>query len=482
MKNTSLAVVVAAVTMGLAVMVIAWRWSAAETPSLIDVGQSRDTPLAVVEPRAELVVPRLTAPAPGRVPVGDVHPAEPAVRSGPSLVTATEAMALPETPAQVKVRVRVVDVTGKPLVHVLVAVTVRLYSDGSGGRTSIEPMDFSVEPVTSSSWIALTDETGTIVVFLDRELFPELYNSILIEHRDAGLNAWVEGLVLPSVGILDLGTVMLLKPSERYPVPIVRGTLLDPMGEPVPGARGTVSDTRWISQDSTGGKDIERSWPARADGEVVIDADGTFDAFGPSGAESLELTFTADGFDEEYASSVASGTDGLRVVMARRLYWSGKLVVPGDGPPVSEYGVWISEEGRGSGVSPAASGRFRAVGSSRSVELKVCHPSLGAVLYLRDFGIQATEDGDLGVVDIRAHVQVIDAICMAADGAPWSAQEMEIRYVDGGAEKTVSIVTDGDGRLLGVLPVSASAVRVGRRGVEAAEVFMGAGQMRWTLR
>jgi len=134
------------------------------------------------------------------------------------------------------------------------------------------------------------------------------------------------------------------------------------------------------------------------------------------------------------------------------MQWKGVLVVPAHGPSVTEYGVWVTQDGGGLGVSPEPSGVFGAVGSSRALSIEVRYPSLGVRLMDQELIITPTEEGGIGQIDLRGVVWVFDAIITDEKDQPHTDMGMHLQAQGMSAISPDGFMTDSEGRLHLVLP------------------------------
>ncbi len=152
----------------------------------------------------------------------------------------------------------------------------------------------------------------------------------------------------------------------------------------------------------------------------------------------------------------------MAVTLRKRLQLGGKLVVPAHGPPVQDYGLWVSQEGGGIGIRPDKEGNFSGQGSSASLEIKVTYPTMGVVLFQREMLVAPTEAAGIGSIVLTDIVQVLDVVVTDAQGAPLVSQEW---HIEGEGLETIQahFASDEKGRLVAVFPMDAKRVKLSKR-------------------
>ena len=277
--------------------------------------------------------------------------------------------------------------------------------------------------------------------------------SLRVQDTQSGAWCWSGVVLLPERGELDIGTLHLTLPRELYPAALATGRVGDTRMAPIPGVVGFVS-ARNIYVDGEEPEERTELW----EGEVVIEANGYFAAYGPPTSNDLTLLFAAQGYQEEDLQQIQVPTHGLEVSLARRIRLRGRLLVPEQGPPVTSYGVWLSEGGMGMGISPRADGTFSAIGSTRSIEVKITQPGLGLVLFREMFALSPETDGELGTIDLRSLVKSLDLLLVDAADAPIANEVVwiEVKDVEPAAgEPRGQAPTDANGRLFVAVPAAA---------------------------
>ena len=297
---------------------------------------------------------------------------------------------------------------------------------------------------------ARTDGKGRALFALPPEMDHPAPASVRLRDPERWASGWVHGVTFLDEGTTELGTVTLSEPRELFPVPLVTGWVHDGSGEPVSGVQGTVHPT-WFQID---GEDHGGGWPPREEGQVHIEPDGSFQAFGPRSPQGVSLVFYAPGYDEHHDFQLETPTFDHEVVLARRIRLTGRLFVPENGPPVERYGVWLSQEGKGIGISPREDGRFDAIGSTHSLRVGIAGPNMGFTLYSEDFAAPPTDDGSLGDIDVRPLTRVLDLLLVDDQGDPLAEYGLQVS-LEAPEHQSKSVRSDEQGRLLVPLPVQA---------------------------
>ena len=271
-------------------------------------------------------------------------------------------------------------------------------------------------------------------------------------------------------GSFDAGDVVVAEPRELHPEPILTGRVVDEHDQPIPQAVGALSEIYTTHSGELLDPTPRRPWTC----QVVVEADGAFKAYGPLD-RNVDAWFCmyAEGFEEHMGSWLSLPRFDLQVVLPRVVRLRGILRVPAAGPPLTEYGVWISGENGGIGISPDAEGRFSAIGNTRSLEFSVTHPGLGVQLYRETFAISPQCDGDIGVIDLRSDLWVVDLELIDNEGQPLADREVTIR-LGAGLGHADGYRTDGAGRLLTVLPRSVQEAEIGLKNQTALPVNLSA--------
>ncbi len=234
--------------------------------------------------------------------------------------------------APVVLHLRAIDNTGLPLAGQVVGVSVDLFQVPEHGLTSHPPFPSAAPPGHRGGAVRETESNGHVSVTLKRELFPDRINVIRVRNEDDSLATIRKAVVVPTNGIIDLGDVRLLRPSQRFPATIASGTILDHAGQPIHAVSGHV-DTTLIAaliQDfdveiASGTAIVDpvvlMPWIRPTDFEVVISPHGTFRVHGPDfdlGRVDREptpfaLKWSAPGFMDQVVLGLRSGARGVRV-------------------------------------------------------------------------------------------------------------------------------------------------------------------------
>ncbi len=300
------------------------------------------------------------------------------------------------------------------------------------------------------------DSSGTRTARLELADAGEYSIAIWISQDSLERKGWAEPFAVHAGALVDVGRLKIYSTQEKYPVPIISGRVRSETEEPIANLMASLSVSRFVEDPEPDGSTL---WPARESGQVVFDEFGNFEAFGPSNLHAVDLTLMAPGYEQEFFMGLAVPRFGLQVLMRKRLRLKGTLLVPAHGPPVQSFGVWISQEGRGTGVSPRSDGRFSAVGTSAALEIKVCHPSMGMVLFREEFLTIPSEKIGIGVVDLTDLVRVLDLLVVDAEGEPLRKQDLTVR-AEGVETVGGQVKTDEEGRLLTVVPLRIETVQV----------------------
>lgn len=314
-------------------------------------------------------------------------------------------------------------------------------------------------PVTHTvPFLVQTDAQGRIerpIPFSSEDL---QFIALWLYDPESQAKAWIDPVAIAPGESIDLGRVALLQVRERFPVPLLAGRVLDSDRQPVSGVSGNLNRSAF-SEDPDDGIDPP-PWPGGFGTQFVFEANGRFAAYGPPGIEYADVTFSADGFELEHFIGLPIPSLDLQVEMARRLRLRGTLLVPEGGPDVREYGVWISQGDRGTGITAAADGSFYALGSTRSLRLQITHPTLGTTVYTQEFATVPNEDAGLGMIDLRQRLRVIDVRFTNAFGEPVAKQELHVE-AEGAASNGGQYHTDKAGRFLAVMPFEVPTLRIG---------------------
>lgn len=294
----------------------------------------------------------------------------------------------------------------------------------------------------------------------------------LLKITEVGRQAygWLEGLEVPMLGIFDGGDVVVSEPRELHPEPILTGWVFDQADQPIPQAAGFLSEMH----TSVSGEEVDTTPRKPWTCQVVVAEDGSFKAYGPLDRDiDAMFTMAAVGFEDHMEFGLSLPRFDLRVVLSRVVNLRGILLVPPDGPPLTEYGVWISDENGGTGISPNAEGRFSAIGNTRSLEISVTHPGLGVKLFRETFALSPQSDGDIGVIDLRPDLWVVDLKLIDSEGQPLANREITIS-LGADLERSDWYRTDGEGRLLTVLPRSSQQAEIGLTNHKSVPVTLAA--------
>ena len=348
--------------------------------------------------------------------------------------------------------IRALDGEGEPWATSQVMLQFEPYTTPILGGETGTP---SPEPPSSSPTVVTVDHEGE-GHFRGRWLnatHPPQGWALTVMGPDRIARAWIEPVHLPEQGSHDFGTVTLLTPRERFPNRLVQGTVLSDAGEPIPSVMGVIAPTH------------SGTWGPREEGQVIVHADGRFEAYGPPSPDGVQITFLAPNYQDETYGPLDTPHTGLEAVLAKYVLWKGTLLVPEHGPPITEYGVWVTQAGRGIGTSPQKDGSLRAFGSSQALAIQITHPGFGTKLLEQELVVRPTEEEGLGVIDLRGLVWVLDVVLVDESGQPWKNQNLQVN----GEASLVSFgqfTTDGEGRLLTVFPTTQEVITLGRDGHE----------------
>jgi hypothetical protein len=316
---------------------------------------------------------------------------------------------------------------------------------------------------------AASDKEGRALFSLPSDLDCDLR---LLEISEVGREArgWLEGLDVPIAGIFDGGDVVVAEPRELHPEPILAGWVVDQSDQPIAKAVGSLSEIHMSISGEAVASTPRKPWTC----QVVVSPDGSFQAYGPPpNFGQASFFMAAEGFEEHLDFGLSLPRFDYRVVLSRVIHLRGVLLVPADGPPVTEYGVWLSDGGGGTGISPDEEGRFSAIGSTRSLDISVTHPGLGIKVYIETFALSPQSDGDIGTIDLRSSLWVVDLRLLNRAGAPLADKELTLTLPDELGHSDW-YRTDAAGRLRTVLPRSAGHVDLSTAGVKVATLSLAA--------
>ena len=326
-------------------------------------------------------------------------------------------------------------------------------------------------PVTHTiPFLETTDDEGRIVRPIPFSSESLVYIAMWAWDPETTAKAWVDPVEIAPDADVDLGSVPLLQVRERFPVPWVAGRILNENRQPLERVHGILNESAFYEFDAgeeVGPKPLE--WPGWFGTQFVFEPNGHFAAYGPPGLNLADLSFSSDGYESEHLIAIEVPNLDLQVELAKQLWLRGKLLVPAAGPPVQEYGVWLSQGDRGTGVRAQANGEFAGPGTSRSLRLQITHPSMGHVLYNQEFLSAPNEEAGLGTVDLTQLVQVIDVRLVDSSHKPHAKVDLHME-AEGVQSNGGQYQTDAEGRLWTVLPLDADAIRLGRMGMPKAEV------------
>ncbi len=304
------------------------------------------------------------------------------------------------------------------------------------------------------------------------------------EKRQA--KGWVEPVRVILDGRGDLGTIKIFEAREKYPTPLVSGQALSESGEVPHVLFGSFAQGQDFEVEFSSLGALQAPKRGRDAGQVIIDKEGRFQAYGPDAWKAAEITMLAPGYMNANQHLSELPVAGVQLTLYRRLQLKGKLIVPSNGPSIQEYGVWLSQPGTGIGIRPKADGTFSGQGTTQSLNLKISHPTMGTVLYKEEFVSPPNEETSLGTIDLRPLVQIVDFTLLDADGNPLANRAISIE-----AEELESIAsqykTDADGRLLTLMPRHITAIKISKQGSfsqaegQSVELLLPASPTRLTL-
>lgn len=229
----------------------------------------------------------------------------------------------------VTLHLRAINKAGSPLAGQVVGVSVDLFLDLERGIITSHPLvPSAAQPAKRGGAVRETEPDGRVLITLDRDLFPDRLNVIRIRSEDDRLAAIRKNVVVPANGVIDLGDVRLLRPSDRFPATIASGTVLDHAGQPIELVTAKVNpayvhdfDVEISSAAAIVDPVVLNPWRRLTDFEVVISRHGSFRVHGPDfdlgrvdrGPTPFALEWEAPGFTSVIWSGLKYGARGLRV-------------------------------------------------------------------------------------------------------------------------------------------------------------------------
>ncbi len=359
-------------------------------------------------------------------------------------------LAHPAAPAETKapkflLRARVLD-HGNPAANRLLELS--LWTVGPGDRTG------------QLGRSERSDEHG-LVEFELFERYSELWAARFHDH-DSGGRAWSKANHRLEGDVVDVGDVDLIFQRELHPEPLIAGWVLDDAQRPIRALSGTAEVFSSAAENSeqegsASLHDPRQDWT----GQLLLEPSGAFFVHGSPQVESVLLRFQAPDHDShiEVLYDLPALDYQIRVPIAVR--WSGTLLVPEPGPALEDYGVWMSDDRSATGLFVAPDGNFVAEGSTRTTRFYVTQPMLGLRLIeleVAPLALAPGESGDLGEIDLRGRVRVLDVQLIDADGNP--AANLDLVYRLDGNERRYGegIATDAAGRLLLALPLDSKTL------------------------
>lgn len=278
--------------------------------------------------------------------------------------------------------------------------------------------DSSIEDRAS----AFPDSTGRIQWRWMLEEPRDVPRAFAVLQPSTGASGWAseDHPLLPG-STLELGAIELELASDHHPIPLATGHVRDELGRVVPDLRGSANAAR--DPDAVeDGESRPRLHPRNAElVQMILNEQGSFEVFGPPSVGFVSLSFRAINA-HEYSEVLPTPSLDLEVVLSRVICWRGRLRVPEEGPDPGSYGVWMYQNGGGVGVGVAPSGRFEALGTTSSAQIRVTYPVLGATLFERE--VVAPDVSleppilDVGEVDLRGLVTCLDVEVLDPGGEP----------------------------------------------------------------
>ncbi len=274
------------------------------------------------------------------------------------------------------------------------AVTFSIF-DPRGAPIASAPLriDLRDEVETSAEYL-YSDEKGAVRVKLspDSQLRDPFDLRIEVNGGDHA-GCVLSGLAFGSLERLELGTVTLTTPREDYDQPLAAGFVRTPEGTAVPDLKASFYTDAEDPQT--------RSWPTPRSGQVVVEADGRFAAYGQEGTKRGSLQFTAEGREGVYLTNIDLPETGLDVVMARLLELRGRLVVPEGWPAPNEFGIAATGGDVSTVVRVKQDGTFSAPLPLNLSEFEVRYPMGGSMrVHSESFTIGNDDSVDVGTIEL----------------------------------------------------------------------------------
>ncbi|MCA9002178.1 MAG: hypothetical protein KDB61_09655, partial [Planctomycetes bacterium] len=260
--------------------------------------------------------------------------------------------------------------------------------------------------------------------FVFPETAPEEIGIVLLDAERQAYGQVARARVIVD-GRGDLGTLQIYAASEKYPNPRAEGRVLDEFDQPVNGVSGSFIAAAMIqdfevSVSASDASEIPIKEPGdRGEfGQITIDANGYFKAYGPESWPAANITFQAPGFVEAAPQVLHLPATTARFTLYRALDFSGRLLLPEGSPPIGEFRVDARQSARSTSLTPDSKGFFHGVISSQSLEVRVRHGQLRDPLWSLQTDRVGDDGLELGEVNLTQDCQVLKLILTDMHGVP----------------------------------------------------------------
>ncbi|MCA9003231.1 MAG: hypothetical protein KDB61_15010, partial [Planctomycetes bacterium] len=259
-----------------------------------------------------------------------------------------------------------------------------------------------------------TDRDGMLqATFVFPEKVPDEIGIVLMDAERQAYGQVARARVIVD-GRGDLGTIQIYAASEKYPNPRAEGRVLDEFDQPVTGVSGSFFAAAMIqdfevnvSASNASETPIKEPGDRGEFGQVTVDANGYFKAYGPDSWPAANIAFRAQGFVEGTPQVLHLPATAARFTLYRALAFSGRLLLPDGSPPVGDFRVDTMQSAQFLSLTPDSKGFFHGVVSSQPIEVRVRHGQLRDILWnwkadrVRDTGLE------LGDIDLTQGNQVL---------------------------------------------------------------------------